>query len=99
MNYDYKSNVVINIKIYFFQIFKDRSKLVNHLRASKIYVTDTLLLIDFSLCFGQKTEVNIFAYLCFLNLKLFFTNILLGGGERDRTDDPLLAKQVLSQLS
>ena len=23
----------------------------------------------------------------------------LGGGERDRTDDPLLAKQVLSQLS
>ena len=29
-------------------------------------------------------------------------NLLLpvsGGGERDRTDDPLLAKQVLSQLS
>ncbi len=24
---------------------------------------------------------------------------MLGGGERDRTDDPLLAKQVLSQLS
>ena len=24
---------------------------------------------------------------------------ILGGGERDRTDDPLLAKQVLSQLS
>ena len=24
---------------------------------------------------------------------------LIGGGERDRTDDPLLAKQVLSQLS
>ena len=23
----------------------------------------------------------------------------VGGGERDRTDDPLLAKQVLSQLS
>ena len=23
----------------------------------------------------------------------------IGGGERDRTDDPLLAKQVLSQLS
>ena len=33
-----------------------------------------------------------------------FTSLLLiprnlGGGERDRTDDPLLAKQVLSQLS
>ena len=26
-------------------------------------------------------------------------NIGFGGGERDRTDDPLLAKQVLSQLS
>ena len=25
--------------------------------------------------------------------------IFIGGGERDRTDDPLLAKQVLSQLS
>jgi hypothetical protein len=24
---------------------------------------------------------------------------ITGGGERDRTDDPLLAKQVLSQLS
>ena len=27
------------------------------------------------------------------------TNKIIGGGERDRTDDPLLAKQVLSQLS
>ena len=25
--------------------------------------------------------------------------LIFGGGERDRTDDPLLAKQVLSQLS
>ena len=25
--------------------------------------------------------------------------VIIGGGERDRTDDPLLAKQVLSQLS
>ena len=25
--------------------------------------------------------------------------MVVGGGERDRTDDPLLAKQVLSQLS
>lgn len=24
---------------------------------------------------------------------------MIGGGRRDRTDDPLLAKQVLSQLS
>ena len=27
------------------------------------------------------------------------TTLNPGGGERDRTDDPLLAKQVLSQLS
>ena len=27
------------------------------------------------------------------------SNYVNGGGERDRTDDPLLAKQVLSQLS
>ena len=25
--------------------------------------------------------------------------LMIGGGRRDRTDDPLLAKQVLSQLS
>ena len=33
----------------------------------------------------------------FLHLSLFL--IGSGGDERDRTDDPLLAKQVLSQLS
>lgn len=27
------------------------------------------------------------------------TSTAIGGGRRDRTDDPLLAKQVLSQLS
>jgi hypothetical protein len=30
---------------------------------------------------------------------LFILPRRFGGGERDRTDDPLLAKQVLSQLS
>jgi hypothetical protein len=40
-----------------------------------------------------------------LSKNTFFANAknelknLFGGGERDRTDDPLLAKQVLSQLS
>jgi hypothetical protein len=29
----------------------------------------------------------------------FVLSFVIGGGERDRTDDPLLAKQVLSQLS
>ena len=28
-----------------------------------------------------------------------FASLAFGGDERDRTDDPLLAKQVLSQLS
>ena len=28
-----------------------------------------------------------------------FLTLAFGGDERDRTDDPLLAKQVLSQLS
>ena len=30
---------------------------------------------------------------------IFLNSCKIGGGERDRTDDPLLAKQVLSQLS
>jgi hypothetical protein len=34
-----------------------------------------------------------------LNLYLIIPLILNGGGERDRTDDLLRAKQVLSQLS
>ena len=31
--------------------------------------------------------------------KLVFQNLVFGGAEEDRTPDPLLAKQVLSQLS
>ena len=34
-----------------------------------------------------------------LLLYLFRLSFIYGGGRRDRTDDPLLAKQVLSQLS
>jgi hypothetical protein len=34
-----------------------------------------------------------------LALRQIFSRQSLGGDERDRTDDPLLAKQVLSQLS
>ena len=36
---------------------------------------------------------------CRLRLAPRAPHQVLGGGERDRTDDPLLAKQVLSQLS
>ena len=32
-------------------------------------------------------------------IQQYLLNIAYGGDERDRTDDPLLAKQVLSQLS
>ena len=39
---------------------------------------------------GQRPEESAHALLWALET---------GGGERDRTDDPLLAKQVLSQLS
>jgi hypothetical protein len=31
--------------------------------------------------------------------RFILENVLAGGAYRDRTDDPLLAKQVLSQLS
>ena len=31
--------------------------------------------------------------------EFFFQVLSIGGASRDRTDDPLLAKQVLSQLS
>jgi hypothetical protein len=34
-----------------------------------------------------------------INIQNIFICAVNGGGERDRTDDPLLAKQVLSQLS
>ena len=35
----------------------------------------------------------------FPSIPLFYSLKRVGGDERDRTDDPLLAKQVLSQLS
>ena len=44
---------------------------------------------------AQAQSANVF----FFELPLFRAETLNGGGERDRTDDPLLAKQVLSQLS
>ena len=40
---------------------------------------------------GQKPDVSPLAYVWSLRST--------GGGDRNRTDDPLLAKQVLSQLS
>ena len=40
----------------------------------------------------SKTEIRVFIYGAKSGVKL-------GGAYRDRTDDPLLAKQVLSQLS
>ena len=43
-------------------------------------------------------EPMLFPYRRFLHLSLFLFKGS-GGDERDRTDDPLLAKQVLSQLS
>ena len=36
---------------------------------------------------------------CRFPLTPFYSLSRVGGDERDRTDDPLLAKQVLSQLS
>ena len=37
--------------------------------------------------------------MCRFPLTPFYSLQRVGGDERDRTDDPLLAKQVLSQLS
>jgi hypothetical protein len=45
--------------------------------------------------FCQKDQAQATDSLC---LRLF-SSVSFGGGRRDRTDDPLLAKQVLSQLS
>ena len=45
----------------------------------------------------DQTQRNVSVPLRLLFLTLSFE--FLGGGRRDRTDDPLLAKQVLSQLS
>jgi hypothetical protein len=47
-------------------------------------------------CLALKNQNQANAPIC---LVLAFLDFSIGGGERDRTDDPLLAKQVLSQLS
>ena len=54
-------------------------------------------------------RTHIFRYLCLLQIILYaivkehiknsFRCLQIGGGERVRTDDPLRARQVLSQLS
>ena len=61
-------------------------------------------------CFThQQTHIQSSLFLCLLihkalchtNIKaaLFFKTVFSGGARRDRTADPLLARQVLSQLS
>ena len=47
----------------------------------------------------MKSNVQKHCSLSFRPSELPNMKLYNGGGERDRTDDPLLAKQVLSQLS
>jgi hypothetical protein len=46
-----------------------------------------------------SNEVCAFSFELQLTANRSLLIAITGGGERDRTDDPLLAKQVLSQLS
>ena len=86
-----------NIHYYFFQIVKDRQP------------THTSVALTGSIANGQYSirslEPNqIFSIGAPFGSEMLvsaeaLTIIAIGGGRRDRTDDPLLAKQVLSQLS
>ena len=44
---------------------------------------------------NQASTPDRFKFFCVRNVE----DVKTGGADRDRTDDPLLAKQVLSQLS
>ena len=55
----------------------------------------TLFLFDLIVQFSRYK--SFFEFLTLLSLSVFF--IAHGGDEEDRTPDPLLARQVLSQLS
>ena len=50
-----------------------------------------------SCCPMVKTQLSAFSLM--LTIEQFFLAAGVGGADRDRTGDPLLAKQVLSQLS
>ena len=48
----------------------------------------------------KKPEPSVIAWFCILDIPAtVWATSPIGGGERDRTDDLLLAKQALSQLS
>ena len=47
----------------------------------------------------NQVKVEVEVKVVKLNLGLSLSLLQNGGGERDRTDDPLRARQVLSQLS
>lgn len=62
----------------------------------------TLIYKQNILLFQFFKEQNYIYFICITNIQTkahLIINFRSGGGERDRTDDPLLAKQVLSQLS
>ena len=48
---------------------------------------------------GGRSNLLSYKPIFFLDEVSRFKSLSLGGDNRDRTDDPLLAKQVLSQLS
>lgn len=79
--------------IYFFQIVKERRELNENVRVT---IRNPNLTPSRNTAAGQKPEASVCACFWFLNN---IVRMLIGGGERDRTDDPLLAKQVLSHLS
>ena len=67
------------------------------LTAERIKSFTSSALLKIETLSDQKSDENKPTFTFFDLLSSAFIDF--GGGERDRTDDPLLAKQVLSQLS
>ena len=67
----------------------------------QIKVYYTFLLVDIYLSRNKYLRFSFFLFTLFYNYLIpeIFLSFYLGGGKEDRTPDPLLAKQVLSQLS
>ena len=62
----------------------------------RIYLLFTISIEQANICFIQN-KVRKLVFLKMMSHRMSLPSI--GGARRDRTDDPLLAKQVLSQLS
>ena len=85
----YRARFATNRDLYFFRIVKERYSRSTHAEST----------VNSSRIEARPGQNQVFRTEYVIQPSTLGSGLKIGGGERDRTDDLLLAKQALSQLS